>query len=113
MNNNNSKKIIVYCGKSVEHLCGKQRHPYNDVLLANELIIMGSKIVAYYSNSPDFVSAIKHIGDKHGITTEFFLDGVSHGSEIDPIFADFNKSITLLNERLGLYVVASSKYYKT
>lgn len=91
------KTIKVYSGKTVESNCGQQLHPVNEVLRAKELVESEHDVIAY-SNHPDFVSAIKYIGKKHGIEAEFFLDGVSHGNDIEPLFDSFNKSLDLINE---------------
>ncbi len=88
------KKILirVYCGIIIEDKCGKQLHPLNDVKEAQK-IIMAKKSVDCYSNSPDFVSTIKYLGEKENVQTEFFLNGLSFGNNIDPIFGDFNKAM--------------------
>lgn len=96
------KKVRIYCGETVTHLCGSQRHPVTEVMAAQKLIDSDHDVIAY-SNHPDFVSAIKYIGLKKGIKAEFFLDGVSKGNDIEPIFADFNRALDLINE-LGLTV---------
>ena len=88
--------IRVYCGESVESKCEPQKHPLNEVKRAKEIIESG-KSIDCYSNSPDFVSAIKYISSRHFIKSEFFLNGESLGDDIEPIFEDFNKSFTLLD----------------
>ena len=40
---------------------------------------MSNKDEIAYSNSPDFISAIKYIGVKQNIETEFFLNGHLEG----------------------------------
>ena len=93
-------KITVYCGKSIEGKCGKQLHPTNEVQQAYDFIksLSLGEHQHHFSNNPDFVSAIKWIGEKYGVKTEFYLDDVYHGSNIDPIFADFNQSMTLIHK---------------
>lgn len=93
----NPIKITVYSGKTIASKCKQQMHPEDEVLSAKSMIDLKMSSIAY-SNSPDFVSAIKYIAAKEGIETEFFLDGVSHGSDIEPIFENFNKALDLLNE---------------
>lgn len=90
------KKICVYSGESVQHLCGLQSHPYNEVLRAQRLVKSPVDITVY-SNCPDFVSAVKYLGELEGVETEFFLDGVSHGSDIEPLFCDFNRALDLIH----------------
>jgi hypothetical protein len=89
--------IRVYCGESVEDKCESQKHPLNEVKRAKKIVESG-KISDCYSNSPDFVSAIKYLSEKNSIKSEFFLNGESFGDNIEPIFEDFNKSFTLLDE---------------
>lgn len=91
------KKVTVYCGESVQGHCRHQLHPVMEVKAAKELIDSDKDEIAY-SNHPDFVSAVKYIGKKQGVETEFFLNGVSLGNNIDPIFGDFNQSFDLINE---------------
>ena len=89
------KKVTVYCGMSIEDKCGKELHPINVVLEAQKLIMSDKDEIAY-SNNHDFVSAIKYIGKKNGVTTSFFLDGTLCGNDIEPIFENFNKSLDMI-----------------
>lgn len=91
------KKIKVYCGETIEDKCKQQLHPVKEVEIANILVNSDHDVVTY-SNNPDFVSAVKYIGKKQGVETEFFLNGVSHGNDIEPIFADFNRALDMLNK---------------
>lgn len=91
------KKVTVYCGESIEMKCYKQIHPVKEVEYANKLVLSEKDEVAY-SNNSDFISAVKYIGLKHKVETEFFLNGVSCGSDIEPIFEDLNRSLDLINE---------------
>ena len=95
------KKITVYCGVSIEDKCRGQKHPINEVERANELVKSGIDAITY-SNSPDFVSAVKHIAEKEKVDVEFFLNGVSCGNDIEPIFADFNIALDLINKYAGV-----------
>lgn len=96
MNNEKENVLIkVYAGKSVAHLCTPQLHPVHSVEAALFLITQ-NKSTSVYSNDTDFISAIKYIGNKNGVKTEFYLDGVNHGSDIDPLFGDFNKAMDLI-----------------
>jgi len=94
---NSNVLIRVFCGISVENKCGYQLHPLNEVKRAKEIVDRNTSIDCY-SNSTDFVSAIKYYGLEKGIKTEFYLDGKSCGEDIESIFENFNKSIDLLNE---------------
>lgn len=87
--------IKIYSGKSITARCCQQRHPEDEVLSAKEIIDRGKDTYGY-SNCPDFISTIKYYGEFKGFETEFFLDGISHGNDIDPIFEDFNKGNKLL-----------------
>jgi hypothetical protein len=87
-------KISVYCGISVQNNCVDE-HPLLDVQKAIELIDRKQSTYTY-TNSPDKVLTLKHYGEEKGIELEFFLDGVSLGNNIEPIFADFNKAHDLL-----------------
>lgn len=89
--------IRVFSGFSVEDKCGHQLHPLNDVIQAQKKLSL-NKSIDLYSNSPDFVSAIKYLCQEKKIKCEFYLDGESFGDDIDPIFESFNKSLDLLNE---------------
>jgi hypothetical protein len=98
------KHIKVFAGKSIQHRCKAQRHPVAEVENVREIISSivknsnGSDENVFYSNSTDFIMAMKYIGLKHGIKVEFFLDGVSSGNSIEPLFEDFNKSLDMINE---------------
>ena len=89
--------IRVYCGESIEDKCRHQLHPLNEVIQAQKSLSL-NKSMDFYSNSPDFVSAIKYLCQEKNITCEFFLNGESTGSNIEPIFDNFNKSFDLLIE---------------
>lgn len=91
------KKVTVYCGESIQDKCNKQLHPIVEVKNANNLILSENDEVAY-SNSSDFISAIKYIGEKHNIITEFYLDGEYCGDDIEPIFRDLNRSLILMDK---------------
>ncbi len=92
------KKVIVYCGESVQNKCGEQLHPVKEVERANAIINSDMKSGVAYSNNSDFISAVKYIGKKQGVETEFFLNGISHGDDIEPIFADLNRALDMINE---------------
>jgi len=96
-NLNNMKKVIVYCGETIQDKCGQQLHPVIEVKNAEQLILSDKDEIAY-SNNTDFVSAVKYIGIKHKVQTEFFLNGVSCGDDIEPAFKDFNRALDMINE---------------
>ena len=89
--------IRVFCGVSIEDKCRHQLHPLNEVIQAQKSLSL-NKSMDFYSNSPDFVSAIKYLCQEKNINCEFFLNGESTGNDIEPIFENFNKSFDLLNE---------------
>ena len=89
--------IRVFCGVSIEDKCGHQLHPLNEVIQVQKSLPL-NKSMDFYSNSPDFVSAIKYLCQENNIKCEFFLNGESTGDDIEPIFEDFNKAFDLLNE---------------
>jgi len=89
--------IRVFCGISIEDKCRHQLHPLNEVIQAQKIISL-KKSIDLYSNSPDFVSAIKYLCQENKNKCEFFLDGESFGDNIEPIFENFNKSFDLLND---------------
>jgi hypothetical protein len=93
---NNSVKIQVFCGTSIEDKCRNQLHPLNEVKKAKQIIDLKESI-SCYSNSTDFISTIKYYGQKHNIETEFFLNNISCGDDIELIFKDFNESYKFLN----------------
>jgi hypothetical protein len=102
-NGNKSKPLLgdvfirVFCGVSIEDKCRHQLHPLNEVIQAQKALSL-NKSIDFYSNSPDFVSAIKYLCQEKSISCEFFLNGESTGNDIEPIFENFNKSFDLLNE---------------
>ena len=89
------KKITVYSGESISDKCGKELHPVAYVKLAEKLVLSNQDEVAY-SNNPDFVSAVKYLGEKYNIMTVFYLDGVRHDDDIELLFGDFNRSLDLI-----------------
>lgn len=89
--------IRVYCGVLVEDRRFRQLHPLNEVIQAQKSLSIGKSMV-FYSNSPDFVLAVKYLCSERGMECEFFLNGESCGNDTEPIFEDFNKSFDLLNE---------------
>lgn len=96
MENTKSKKVRVYCGETIaRHELHTQRHPTQEVIEANRIICSPTD-EKVYSNSTDFVLAIKSIGDKYKVETEFFLNGESCGSDIEPIFEDFNRAYSMI-----------------
>jgi hypothetical protein len=98
-------KITIKCGESIElnRFIQKDTHPVTSVKQAISLIeefIKVERSITSYSNSPDFVSAIKHIGESKGVEVEFFLNDTSQGNDIEGIFADFNRALDLLHDTL-------------
>lgn len=98
-------KIKIYTGLSVESKCGKQVHPLTNVKIAEALIKSAKSLdllihspISVWSNSPDFISSIKYLALKEEIEIEFYLDGVNHGTDIEPIFESFNESIDYLDK---------------
>ena len=91
------KTIKIYCGETIQKHCREQRHPVAEVRDVERLVKASHDVIAY-SNNPDFVMAMKYIAKKEGITPEFFINGVSCGNDIGPVFNDFNRSLDLINE---------------
>ena len=92
------KKIKLYSGVSIEHKCREQLHPVSEVNKAIELINdLDTQTLTLFSNSTDFIGTIKYYGEKKEVELEFFLDYVSHGDDIEPLFEDFNKSFDIIN----------------
>jgi hypothetical protein len=91
-------KVIVYCGETVQIKCDKQLHPVSEVVKAVGVLELNKDLVEVYSNSSDFVSTIKYVGKEKNIETEFFLNGKSCGSDIEPIFGDFNRALDMLDK---------------
>ncbi len=94
---NKSVLIRVFCGVTIENNCRQQLHPINEVKKAKEIVEL-NKTIDCYTNSPDFVSTIKYYGLEKGVQTEFYIDGVCCGSDIEPIFENFNQSFDLIND---------------
>ena len=57
-----------------------------------------NKSITCYSNSSDFIAAIKYLAEQENIEVEFFLNGKSVGSDIEPIFEDLNRAFELIKE---------------
>lgn len=91
------KTVKVFCGESVQDKCGRQLHPVAEVNRAIEILNSPTDEIVY-SNHPDFVSAIKYAGQKKNINTEFFLNGISYGDDIEEIFKDFNRALDMMSE---------------
>lgn len=87
--------IRVYCGMTIENR--DTLHPLNEVKAAQRTILR-KKSTDCYSNSPDFVSTMKYFGEKEGVQVEFFLDGISLGNNIEPIFEDFNRALDYMDK---------------
>lgn len=87
------RKILVYCGESIDTPDNNriQLHTLTEVKKAFEFIT-GTDNFHICSNSPDFVMAMKHFGEKYKVDVEFFLNGVSQGNDIERIFEDFNRA---------------------
>lgn len=88
--------IKVYSGQDIQG-CTLQMHPLTEVELAR-MIVDSNRSIETFSNSPDFVSAIKNYADKKGRKVEYFLNNVSCGNDPEPIFKDFNRAIERINE---------------
>ena len=52
----------------------------------------------FYSNSPDFVSSLYYMAEKHKIPCEIYLDGKS--STLEDVFEDWNRFYDLLDKEL-------------
>lgn len=89
--------IRVFSGETIEDKCRTQLHPINEVKRAKELVDLNTSIDCY-SNSSDFVSAIKIYTLAKKIKVDFYLDEVNCGNDIEPIFESFNKSFEMMNE---------------
>lgn len=42
------------------------------------------------------MQTISYYADEKGINVEFFLNGESHGDNVEPLFKDFNRAFDLL-----------------
>lgn|ERR1035437_4599310 len=94
------KKLKIYCGETIEDLCDKQLHPLTEVKNAEHIVrtLKDDIEVIIYSNSPEFISTVKYLSPKYNVESEFFLNEVSTGDDIELIFGDFNKSYILMYE---------------
>jgi hypothetical protein len=90
----------IYSGKaqlvSIGNGAGTFNLALSHVLGQTEIFVLENDEIVY-SNSCDFVMAVKYIAKKHNIEVEFFLDSMSCGNSIESIFADFNRSLDLIN----------------
>jgi hypothetical protein len=78
------KTITIHTGKSVKNITGKEMHPVSSVLLAESIFkkeIKNNRNLVFYSNSPDFVSAMSALAEAKNIPIAFFIDGVKGGLE--------------------------------
>lgn len=89
--------IKVFCGQTVEDKCRHQLHPLTEVKEAEKMVAL-KKSTYTYSNSPDFVSAIKYLCQEKGINVRFYLNGKSCGNDIEPIFSNFNKALDRISK---------------
>ncbi len=94
-----SVKIEVYTGETIEYYC-ISRHPVSEVKKAKD-VIDSNKSTKCYSNSSDFISSIKYLAEQNNIEIEFFLNNISVGSDIEPIFADLNRSFDLMKSLIN------------
>ena len=90
-------KITIHSGESVENKCKRQLHPLTEVKEAMKILDETKTDVKVYSNSTDFTSAIYYYGKNLGFDVEIMLNGVSLGDNLDELFKDFNKSLSLLD----------------
>lgn len=100
------KKINVYCGETIENQTSVEYHPVTLFNRAKECMRIamlgnfGDTPMSLFSNSPDFVSTIFYLGNHNNMQIEFFLNDVSCGNNIEPIFDDFNRFYDLLDEHI-------------
>ncbi len=94
------KTIKIYCGESIQNLCGKQVHPVTEVKRA-EILVNSKYDIIDHSNSSDFIFAVNYMSKKQNIQAEFFLNGISTGNDIEPILADLDRALDMIND-LGI-----------
>lgn len=99
MNYNDMPHIKIFTGISIEDKCRHQLHPLNEAKAAQKLLELNKDTITY-SNSPDFIMAIKHLAPMYNFTVDFFLNGVNIGNDIEPIFKDFNDSYSYIENIL-------------
>jgi len=93
-------KLTIHSGITITDRCAAELHPLEQIDKAIDLIAK-KESATVYSNSPDFIFAIKHLCEKKGVEFEFFLNGESQGTSIEGIFESFNKSYKLVEETIN------------
>jgi hypothetical protein len=97
-------KITVYSGMDVLERCGEVMHPAQEVNMAIEMLEEKIDDEAW-TNSPEFVAAINNLHQYYNVEVEYILNGVSHGNNAEPIFADFNRAYEIISEKLKTFAV--------
>lgn len=95
------KKLSVFCGETVKEK-SRCTHPVRAVQSAMRLMkkVSDGKVSKwrYKSNQPEFVAAVRELSVKYpDIEVEFFLNGESVGKDADPIFEDFNRCYSIID----------------
>lgn len=93
-------KVEVYSGSEIFPTY-PELSPIVQVETAKSLIDRAKEtntLISINTNAADLVGGIRYIGEKEGVDTEFFLNGISQGNSIEPIFAFFNEAIELVNK---------------
>lgn len=95
-------KLRINCGELVVESRNQEYHPVKAVEQALTVVKDVNKGISLSinSNNPDFIQAIKYLGEKYNIEVEFFLNGESIGNDIEPIFEDLNRGYFLLDKLL-------------
>lgn len=97
------KTINIYSGESLTNSPGGLKlHPYTQVVEAIAILEDEDEKCDVYTNSPDFISAVVHIGNaKGGVEVNLFLNG--NPSNIEEVFNDFNRSYELIGQQIEKY----------
>lgn len=97
-------KVSEYMGSPAIHYVENNKHPAQVVKVVHRIISNDKyDILIFTTFNPDVVSACKYIGERYGYQIEAWfcpLNGepVNNGSNIDPLFKEFNKSIKMIEK---------------
>ena len=94
--------IKVYCGELEEDRATEDCHPVTYVTRAYETTknYTGEELIIV-TNSLDFIGALYYFSKKRKIKDiEFYLNRMPVHKNIEKIYADFNRSIDMLNHLL-------------
>lgn len=94
--------IKVHCGLTVESKLSAELHPteyfYNALeIVKNQIGEDDTDLREIYTNSPDYVTALKDLSSYYDVKCEFYLDGELQ-DDVEKIFEGFNEIFDLIKK---------------